>query len=285
MTTAAPTSLDRHTMLPGAVGIPQVGLGVFQVPTAQAQRVVEEALEVGYRHVDTAAAYVNEEGVGAALGSAGLAREEVFVTSKLRNGDQGYESALRAYDDTLARLGLETLDLYLIHWPNPAAGLWPESWRALERILDEGRVRAIGVSNFMVEHLRELLDRAEHVPAVNQIEVHPTFAQAELADFCAEHAITVQAYSPLGQGADLSAPTVTAIADRHGVTPAQVVLRWHLDQGRVVIPKTTSRARMVSNADLDGFDLTEDDMAGLDALETGVRIGNDPRTFALSQIR
>ncbi|CAM3284013.1 aldo/keto reductase [Occultella aeris] len=285
MTTAALTSLDRRTTLPGGVGIPQVGLGVFQVPTAQAQRVVEEALEVGYRHVDTAAAYVNEEGVGAALGSAGLPREEVFVTSKLRNGDQGYERALRAYDDTLARLGLETLDLYLIHWPNPAAGLWQESWRALERILDEGRVRAIGVSNFMVEHLRELLGRAEHVPAVNQIEIHPSFAQPDLADFCAEHAITVQAYSPLGQGADLSAPTVTAIADRLGVTAAQVVLRWHLDQGRVVIPKTTSRARMVSNADLDGTDLTADDLAGLDALETGVRIGNDPRTFALSQIR
>ncbi|WP_154792357.1 aldo/keto reductase [Occultella kanbiaonis] len=285
MTTAALTSLDRRTMLPGGVEIPQVGLGVFQVPTAQAQRVVEEALEVGYRHVDTAAAYVNEEGVGAALGSAGLPREEVFITSKLRNGDQGYESALRAYDDTLARLGLEALDLYLIHWPNPAAGLWQDSWRALERILDEGRVRAIGVSNFMVEHLRELLGRAEHVPAVNQIEVHPTFAQSDLAGFCAEHAITVQAYSPLGQGADLSAPTVTAIADRLGVTAAQVVLRWHLDRGRVVIPKTTSRARMVSNADLDGTDLTDDDLAGLDALETGVRIGNDPRTFALSQIR
>ncbi|TDE94960.1 aldo/keto reductase [Occultella glacieicola] len=285
MTTAALTSLDWRTTLPGGVEIPQVGLGVFQVPRDQAQRVVEDALEVGYRHVDTAAAYVNEEGVGAALGSAGLPREEVFVTSKLRNGDQGYESTLRAYDDTLARLGLETLDLYLIHWPNPAAGLWQESWRALERILDEGRVRAIGVSNFLVEHLRELLDRAGQVPAVNQIEVHPSFGQADLAGFCAEHRITVQAYSPLGQGADLTAPAVAAVADRLGVGPAQVVLRWHLDRGRVVISKTTSRARMVENADLDGIDLTDADLAALDALDAGVRIGNDPHTFALSQIR
>ena len=277
--------LERRIELPGGVGVPALGLGVFQVPSPRAQPVVEQALEVGYRHVDTAAAYVNEAGVGAAIRASGLPREDVFVTSKLRNGDQGYEAALRAYDDTCTRLGLEALDLYLIHWPNPAAGLWQESWRALETLLVHGRVRAIGVSNFMTEHLQELLARAEQVPAVNQIEVHPTFTQPEVTALCAEHGITIEAYSPLGQGADLTAPAVLAIAAELGRTPAQVVLRWHLDSGRVVIPKTTSPLRMRENADLDGVHLTPSHLAALDALGTGPRIGNDPRTFALSQIR
>lgn len=277
--------LDTTIELAGGVAIPQVGLGVFQVPPQEAQRVVTEALAVGYRHIDTAAAYVNESGVGAAMRESGIPREEVFVTSKLRNGDQGYDQALRAYDDTCARMGLEALDLYLIHWPNPAAGLWQDSWRALERLLDDGRVRAIGVSNFLPHHLRELESFAHHVPAVNQIEVHPAFQQRDVIAECARLGIAVEAYSPLGQGAALTARTVTEIAAAHGVTAAQVVLAWHVQQGRVVIPKTVSRERMVTNADLAGLDLSEAELEAIDALETGGRIGNDPNTFSFHQIR
>lgn len=277
--------LESTVSLRGGVEIPQVGLGVFQVPADEAQRVVEDALSVGYRHVDTAAAYVNESGVGAALRAADLPRDDVFVTSKLRNGDQGYDATLRAYDATLERLGLETLDLYLIHWPNPAAGLWQASWRALETLLDSSRVRAIGVSNFLVEHLQELTSFAAHMPAVNQIEVHPAFQQRDVVAECERHEIAVEAYSPLGQGAALESPAVREIAAAHEVSTAQVVLAWHVQQGRVVIPKTTSRDRMVSNADLDGIELGADELAALDSLEAGSRLGNDPRTFALSQIR
>jgi diketogulonate reductase-like aldo/keto reductase len=267
------------------VTIPQIGLGVFQVPSEEAQPVVEEALALGYRHIDTAAAYVNEKGVGAAVRASGLPREEVFVTSKLRNGDQGYDSALRAYDETLERLGLDALDLYLIHWPNPAAGLWQDSWRALERLRDEGRVRAVGVSNFLVEHLQELAGFAGEMPAVNQIELHPTFQQADVVAACREHGIAVEAYSPLGQGADLDDERVVAIAQRLEVSPAQVILRWHVEKGTVVIPKSVSPARMRANASLEGVALTADDLASIDALESGNRVGGDPRTFSLSQIR
>lgn len=277
--------LQTTVTLPGGVEIPQVGLGVFQVAPDEAQRVVEEALAVGYRHVDTAAAYVNESGVGAALRAAALPRQEVFVTSKLRNGDQGYDATLRAYDDTLERLGLEALDLYLIHWPNPAAGLWQDSWRALEKLLEDGRVRAIGVSNFLAEHLRELETFASHLPAVNQIEVHPAFQQREVIAECARLAIAVEAYSPLGQGAALDSQVVQQIATAHRLSPAQVVLAWHVHQGRVVIPKTVSRERMVENAALAGVELSAEEITAVDGLEAGTRIGNDPRTFALSQIR
>jgi len=177
-------SLGRRVVLRGGVSIPEIGLGVFQVPSQEAQPVVERALEVGYRHIDTATAYVNEHGVGAAVRASGLPREEVFVTSKLRNGDQGYDQTLLAYDDTCGRLGLDALDLYLIHWPNPSAGLWQDSWRAMERMRDEGRVRAVGVSNFLVEHLEELAGFADQMPAVNQIELHPTFQQADVVAAC-----------------------------------------------------------------------------------------------------
>ncbi|GAA4428432.1 aldo/keto reductase [Georgenia halophila] len=286
MTTALSSTLE----LPGGVRIPQVGLGVFEVPSAEAQAVVEQALEVGYRHIDTAAAYVNEEGVGAAVRASGLPRDELFVTSKLRNGDQGYDSTLRAYDDTCARLGLEALDLYLIHWPNPAAGLWQDSWRALQTLRRQGRVRAVGVSNFLVEHLEEIVPRAdelppEELPAVNQIEVHPTYQQPDVVAWCREHGVTVEAYSPLGRGADLEHPTVTTIADELGVTPAQIVLRWHLDKGHVVIPKTVSAERMRLNATLADITLSPAQLTDLDRLDSGARTGNDPRTFSLSQIR
>lgn len=279
------TRLDEVVTLTGGVEIPQIGLGVFQVPPDEAQRVVEEALATGYRHVDTAAAYVNESGVGAALRASGLPREQVFVTSKLRNGDQGYDAALRAYDDTCARLAVDALDMYLLHWPNPAAGLWQDSWRALERLLDGGRVRAVGVSNFLVEHLRELTSFASHLPAVNQIEMHPAFQQREVIAECERLGIGVEAYSPLGQGAALRDAVVREIASAHEATPAQVVLAWHVRQGRVAIPKTVSRDRMIENIALAGLALTPEELAAVDGLDAGGRIGNDPRTFALSQIR
>ncbi|UFU03069.1 aldo/keto reductase [Ruania suaedae] len=278
-------TFSRRVPLAGGTSIPQLGLGVFQVESGGTQQVVERALEIGYRHIDTAAAYVNEEGVGAAIHASGIPREEVFVTSKLRNGDQGYESALRAYADTCTRLGLERLDLYLIHWPNPAAGLWQDTWRALARLADQGEVAAVGVSNFMPEHLEELAQLSEVTPAVNQIELHPTYQQRELADHCRERGIAVQAYSPLGQAGDLEHPAITELAGRLDVSPAQVILRWHLDRGHVVIPKTVSPERMRSNADLDDVALSEADLAVLDGLDSGQRIGNDPYTFDKSQIR
>ncbi|WP_432565116.1 aldo/keto reductase [Kineococcus sp. SYSU DK003] len=267
--------------LAGGVAIPRLGLGVFQVPPDDAQRVVEDALDLGYRHVDTAAAYVNEAGVGAALKASGLPREEVFVTSKLRNGDQGHDQTLRAYDETCDRLGLEQLDLYLVHWPNPAAGRYADSWRALRRLHAEGRVRAVGVSNFLTEHL----DALEGVPAVNQIELHPTFQQRDLVRTCRERGIVVQSYSPLGQGADLDDPVVVGIARTHAATPAQVVLAWHLHQGFVVIPKSARRQRLQENLAATSLRLSDDEVAAVTALDRGHRTGGDPTTFSLSQIR
>ena len=278
-------SFARTVSLRDGTAVPQVGLGVFQVPADEAQAVVEQALEVGYRHIDTAAAYVNERGVGAAVRASGLPRDELFITSKLRNGDQGYEQALRAYDETCVRLGLEALDLYLVHWPNPSAGLWQDSWRALERIRAENRVAAVGVSNFLVEHLDELAVFADQMPAINQIELHPTFQQADVAAACRAYGIAVEAYSPLGQGADLGHPSVAAIADELGLTPAQVILRWHLDKGHVVIPKSVSPQRMRANASLEDVALTPEHGDAIDALDTSRRIGGDPRTFSISQIR
>lgn len=285
MSPAPAAPLTASTLIAPGVEVPQLGLGVFQIDPEQVQPVVETALEVGYRHVDTAAAYNNEAGVGAALRAAGLPRQEVFVTSKLRNGEQGYDAALRAAADTLDRLGLEQLDLYLIHWPNPAAGLWQETWRAFERLHAEGVVRAIGVSNFLPEHLRELAALAQVMPAVNQIELHPSHARADLVALQRALGVAVESYSPLGQGGDLEDPVIAAIAAELGATPAQVVLRWHIQHGYVVIPKTTSRSRLVENLDVGGVILSPEQMARIDALERGHRIGNDPATFAISQIR
>ena len=271
--------------LNNGVSIPQLGLGVFQVPPADAQRVVETALEVGYRHIDTAAAYNNEAGVGAAIKASGLPRQEVFVTTKLRNGNQGYNEALVAYDESCERLGLEQIDLYLIHWPYPSADRYVDSWRALERLYAEQRVRAVGVANFLPEHLERLLAETGLVPAVNQIELHPTYQQHEVADSSREHSIAVEAYSPLGQGADIEHPTVIGLAETYSRTPAQVVLRWHLQRGHIVIPKSNSAERIKSNFDVFSFSLSEDEMDSITAMEEGNRTGGDPRTFALSQIR
>ncbi|WUJ74981.1 aldo/keto reductase [Kribbella soli] len=271
--------------LNNGVQIPQQGFGVFLVPPEDTQRAVEQAIEIGYRHIDTAAAYNNEAGVGAAVRACGVPREELFVTTKLRNGEHGYESTLTAYDETLQRLGLEYADLYLVHWPNPAAGLYVDSWRALERIYTDERVRAVGVSNFLAEHLDRLAKESELVPAVNQLELHPTYQQRELTDLCRERSIAVEAYSPLGQGGDLDHPVLASIAADHQVTPAHVVLRWHLQLGHIVIPKSVTPERIRANFDLGGFTLTDDEIASITALENGNRLGGDPRTFAISQIR
>ncbi len=271
--------LDAVRLVDG-VAVPQLGVGVFQVPPDDAQRVVEDALDLGYRHVDTAAAYVNEAGVGAALAASGLPREDVFVTSKLRNGDQGYDSTLRAYDDTCTRLGLEQLDLYLVHWPNPAAGRYADSWRALQRLHADGRVRAVGVSNFLVEHL----DALDGVPAVNQVELHPTYQQRDLV-------------APAGTG-DRRGGVLPARAGRRPRRPrrrrhrrqprrdpAQVVLAWHLQSGHVVIPKSSRRERLAENLAAAELVLTEDELTAVSALDRGHRTGGDPATFSLSQIR
>lgn len=271
--------------LNNGVQIPQRGFGVFQVPPADTQRAVEQAIAIGYRHIDTAAAYNNEAGVGAAVRASGLPRGELFVTTKLRNGEQGRESAINAYDQTLKRLGLDYIDLYLVHWPNPKADRYVESWQALEQLLAQERVRAIGVSNFLPDHLNRLAEECEIVPAVNQIEIHPSFQQRDLTDLCRRRSIAIEAYSPLGQGADLDHPAVITVAERYGVTPAQVVLRWHLQLGHVVIPKSVNPDRIRSNFDLHGFALTDTELAAITALEAGNRVGSDPRTFALSQIR
>ncbi|HEX8759804.1 MAG TPA: aldo/keto reductase [Pseudonocardiaceae bacterium] len=265
--------------LNNGVPIPQLGFGVFLVPPKDTEAVVSTALEVGYRSIDTAAAYQNEEGVGRAIASSQLARDEVFVTTKLWNAHHGYDRALRAFDASAQRLGLDTVDLYLIHWPVPAADRYVETWKALEKLAADGRARAIGVSNFAVEHLRRLVDETATVPAVNQVELHPYFQQTDLRAEHAELEIATEAWSPLGQGgALLSDATITRLADRYGVTPAQVVLRWHLQLGNIVIPKSANPARMRQNLDVFGFELSAEDLSAIADLETGKRIGPDPAT-------
>lgn len=270
------------TTLNSNVRIPQVGFGTFQVPPRDTERVVSIALEAGYRSIDTAAAYHNEEGVGKAIASSGVPRDEIFVTTKLWNADHGYDQALRAFDASARRLGLDIVDLYLIHWPVPSADRYVETWKALEKLAADGRVRAIGVSNFAAEHLRRLLAETGTVPAVNQIELHPYFPQTELRALHAEHGIATEAWSPLGQGTVLSDPTITRLADRYGVTPAQLVLRWHLQLGNIVIPKSANPTRIRQNRDIFSFALSDEDVAAITALDTGRRIGADPATFALT---
>lgn len=258
--------------------IPQLGFGVFKVDPAEAERIVSDALEAGYRHIDTAAVYGNEEGVGRAIASSGIPRDELFITTKLWNGDQGTESAHRAIDTSLAKLGLDYVDLYLIHWPTPERDLYVESWQALEAIRDAGKTRSIGVSNFLVPHLTRLLAETDTVPAVNQIELHPTFQQRELRTWGAEHGTAIEAWGPLGQGKyDLfgMAP-IQAAAEAHGVSPAQVVIRWHLQSGIIVFPKSNSAERIRSNFDVFGFELSADEMAAIDALDAGNRVGSHP---------
>ncbi|MFG3259614.1 aldo/keto reductase [Streptomyces sp. NPDC048172] len=274
MTRVPDVTLNNGTLMP------QLGFGVFLVPDDEAERVVTEALETGYRSIDTAALYENERGTGRALAASGIPREELFVTTKLWNTEQGYDSALRAFDASLARLGLDHVDLYLIHWPLPARDKYVETWKALEEIHADGRARAIGVSNFQPAHLQRLFDESGVVPAVNQIELHPRLQQEALRAFDGENGVVTEAWSPLGRGNGvLDDPTVLKIAEKHGRTPAQTVLRWHLQLGNVVIPKSVTPARIRENLDVFGFALDEDDMRGLRSLETGTRVGPDPDTL------
>jgi diketogulonate reductase-like aldo/keto reductase len=268
--------------LNNGVAIPQLGFGVFQVPPDDTAKVVQTALEIGYRSIDTAAAYQNEAGVGEAIRGCGLPREELFITTKLWNRDQGYDSTLRAFDASVGKLGLDYLDLYLIHWPLPQHDTYVDTWRAFEKLYGDGRIRAIGVSNFQVPHLRRLFDETEIVPAVNQIELHPNLQQGELRIFHAEHGIATEAWSPLAQGALLGNQTVTGLASKYGKTPAQIVLRWHLQLGNVVIPKSVTLSRIAENFALFDFELAPDDLLALGELDNGTRIGPDPDTFNLS---
>ncbi|MCX5055006.1 MULTISPECIES: aldo/keto reductase [unclassified Streptomyces] len=265
--------------LNNGVEIPQLGFGVFQVPDDETAAAVSAALQAGYRSIDTAAVYGNEAGVGAALAASGIARDELFVTTKLWNADQGHDSTLRAFHASLAKLGLEYVDLYLVHWPTPARDLYRDSWRAIEKLVADGRIRAAGVSNFQPAHLRRLLEGSSLVPAVNQIELHPGLQQRELRALHADLGIVTEAWSPLAQGAVLAEPALTEIAGRHGRSPAQVVLRWHLQLGNVVIPKSVTPARIHENIDLFGFVLSDEEMTAIAALDRGLRTGPDPDTL------
>lgn len=260
--------------------IPQLGFGVFQVDPAQTAPAVATAIEAGYRLIDTAALYGNEEGVGEAIAKSGVPREELFITTKLGNPDQGYDPALAAFNTSLSKLGLDYVDLYLIHWPLPMYDEYVATWKALETIYRDGRARSIGVSNFTPRHLRRLFAETEVVPAVNQVELHPRFAQDELRAFHAEHGMVTEAWSPIGQGQGLlSDPTVTALATARERSAAQVVLRWHVQLGNVAIPKSVTPDRIRSNIEVFDFTLDDSEMAMLSGLGPQGRVGPDPDTF------
>jgi len=266
--------------LNNGVEIPQVGFGVFQVAPDEVVEPVRTAIESGYRLIDTAAAYRNEKGVGRAIAEAGVPREELFITTKLWNSEQGYDRALKAFDTSLSKLGLEQVDLYLIHWPIPKRDTYVETWKALEKVYADGRARAIGVSNFTERHLTRLFDETEIVPAVNQVELHPRLPQEQLRAFHAQHQIVTEAWSPIGQGKGLlEDPTLVALAETKGTSPAQVVLRWHVQLGNVAIPKSVTPSRIKDNLDVFGFELDDADMAKLAGLATGERVGPDPEEF------
>jgi 2,5-diketo-D-gluconate reductase A len=264
--------------LNSGTSIPQLGFGVFKVDPADTQRVVEDALEVGYRHIDTATGYNNEAEVGAAVAASGIPREELFITTKLTNADHKSGEVSAAFDLSLTKLGLDYLDLYLIHWPMPANEKYVQTWRQFERFYGEHSARAIGVSNFLVPYLETLIEATDIVPAVNQVELHPIFQQLELHDYAAAHGIAVEAWGPLGQGKyDLFGMSpIEAAAAAHAKSPAQVVIRWHLQTGNIVIPKSNSRERMAENFDVFDFELSADEMAAIDGLEENRRVGGNP---------
>lgn len=278
-TTPIPTTTIPTVTLNNGVRMPQLGFGVFQVSDDDTTAAVSAALAAGYRSIDTAAIYGNEAGTGRALAESGIARQELFVTSKVWVADLGYDATLAAYESSLAKLNLDYLDLYLIHWPAPATDGYLESWRALEKLLQDGRVRAIGVSNFLPEHLEKVIGLGGTVPAVNQVELHPALQQRDVAGSNAAHGVATEAWSPLAQGAVLGEPAVTAIAADHGVTPAQVILRWHLQQDRIIIPKSITPARIRENLDVFGFELADTELAAIDSLERDGRTGPHPAEF------
>ncbi|MFD6421874.1 aldo/keto reductase [Streptomyces sp. NPDC060198] len=266
--------------LNNGVDMPQLGFGVWQVPDDEAERAVATAIEAGYRSIDTAAIYGNESGTGKAIAASGVARDELFVTTKLWNDDQGYDATLKGFDASLDKLGLDYVDLYLIHWPTPEKDRYVDTYRAFEKLLADGRTKAIGVSNFLPEHIERLVAETSVVPVINQIELHPQLQQAESRATHAKHSIATEAWSPLGSGRGLlEVPTVVAVAQKHGRTPAQVVLRWHLQLGNVVIPKSVTPSRIAENIDVFDFELDADDLAAFAALDEGKRLGPNPAEF------
>jgi 2,5-diketo-D-gluconate reductase A len=265
--------------LNNGVSIPQMGFGVFLIQPADTKDATMAALEIGYRHIDTAQMYGNEAQVGEAVRASGIDRDDIFVTSKLNNGFHAYDDALDAFDQTLKELAFDYLDLFLVHWPLPGVGDYVETWKAMEEIYRSGRCRAVGVSNFQKHHLQRLFAETEILPAVNQIEVHPYLVQDELRAFNSEHGIATEAWSPLGRGAVLEEPTLVEIARRHDRTPAQVTLRWALQRGDIVFPKSVNRHRMEENFDVFGFELSQDELDQISALNRDERIGPDPDTF------
>ncbi|MFF4715673.1 aldo/keto reductase [Streptomyces eurythermus] len=270
-------------ILNNGVEMPQLGYGVWQVPDDEAERAVATALEAGYRSIDTAAIYGNEEGTGKAIAASGVPREEIFVTTKVWNSDHGYDTTLRAFDTSLAKLGLDYVDLYLIHWPLPSRDAYVDTYKAFEKLYADKRVRAIGVSNFLPEHLRRLTEETSVIPAVNQIELHPHLQQRESREVHGELGIATEAWSPLGQGKGLlEVPAIVAIARKHDRTPAQVVLRWHLQLGNIVIPKSVTPSRIKENIAVFDFSLDDEDLAAISALNEDRRLGPDPATFDMA---
>lgn len=259
--------------------IPQLGFGVWQVPPEVTRSVVEEAIKTGYISIDTAEGYQNERGVGEAVKAGGVPRDELFITSKLRNGGHAYDDALRSFDQTMQELQLDVLDLFLIHWPVPKQDKYVEAWKALIKLQQDGRIRSIGVSNFNRDHLERIIGETGVTPVVNQIELHPSFQQRTLRDFHKQHDIKIESWSPLGQGQELNNPVIAAIAKKHGKTPAQTIIRWHLDEGLIVIPKSVTPTRIRENFGVFDFALDAEDKAKIAALDDShSRMGADPAT-------
>lgn len=270
---------QTHIALNDGARIPQVGLGVWQTPNDEAAPAVKAALSAGYRHVDTAAVYENEEGVGEGIRQSGIDRSEIYLTTKLWNTEQGYDQTLKAFDASLKRLGTDYVDLYLIHWPSAHRGLFVDTWKAFVKLKEEGRAKSIGVSNFYPEHIEKIVAQTGVVPVINQIELHPDFQQREARAFHEKHGIATQSWSPLGQGKLLGHPAIADIATKLGRTPAQVIIRWHIDNGLVVIPKSVTPSRINENFKVFDFKLSAEDLDTLNGLDdAGARIGPDPKT-------
>lgn len=269
--------MNQRKQLANGIEMPRLGLGVWRAEETEATHSVKWAIKAGYRLIDTAAVYKNESGVGEGIRQSGINREELFVTTKLWNDDQGYESTLKAFDASLARLGLEYVDLYLIHWP--VAGKFNDSWRAMEEIYASGRAKAIGVSNFHQHHIEELLTTAKIKPMVDQIELHPTLTQVALRNYLAKEGIAVEAWSPLGQGTILNHPTLVEIGKQYHKSAAQVIIRWHLQSDVIVIPKSVHKARIIENIMVNDFELSPEDMERINALNIDERLGADPDNF------
>lgn len=273
------TNLNPLITLNSGQSIPQLGLGVYKLGTDVAAALLQEAFEVGYRRIDTAAFYSNEQAVGSAIRSSALSREEIFVTTKIWNEDHGFDRASEAIDESLSRLDIGYLDMLFIHWPKPKLELFVETWRALEKAVADGKVRGIGVSNFQPEHLKQIMAADGTVPAINQIELNPGFQQGELRKFNSEHSIATEAWSPIARGAFNENPVIQALAKKHEKSPTQIIIRWHLDVGNLVIPKTATRTRLLENISVFDFKLDSEDLAAISTLDTGIRNGLDPDEF------